>query len=365
MKKVLILYTSIGSGHLSAARALESALKNQYSDIDVRVVDVFNSSIQTSKIPEYLTLLSILAFPGVYDRAWRSGSMKGLYQLTSRIWFIRGKVMRVFRDYNPDITVCTHTLPCTILANMKERTSRLIAVPTDFVAHPYWPIRGVDAFLVASEYTKKGLEKRGVEPGIVISTGIPVHPEFGELFPIANLSGKQKILVLGGSRQVAPYAAMKPILRHLILYLKMHPTRNIEWEFIFGNNKTLHAFAQRHLGEGEKITLEGYVDNMPKRLAESSLVMTKPGGLILAESLALGKPVVFLTRGTGQEAANTEFVEATRTGWVLNQREKLIEFIQEFDNDPSCIEEVRKIVNQYRYPDSVRVAAEIIRDNCV
>jgi len=39
MKKVLIFYGSYGGGHLSAAKSIENHIKNNYPEIDVKLVD--------------------------------------------------------------------------------------------------------------------------------------------------------------------------------------------------------------------------------------------------------------------------------------------------------------------------------------
>ena len=39
MKKIIIFYASYGGGHLSAAKSVEYYLKNNYTDLDVELID--------------------------------------------------------------------------------------------------------------------------------------------------------------------------------------------------------------------------------------------------------------------------------------------------------------------------------------
>ena len=39
MKKILVFYGSYGGGHLSAAKSIENHIKNNYPDIEIKLVD--------------------------------------------------------------------------------------------------------------------------------------------------------------------------------------------------------------------------------------------------------------------------------------------------------------------------------------
>ena len=67
----------------------------------------------------------------------------------------------------------------------------------------------------------------------------------------------------------------------------------------------------------------------------SDFVFTKPGGLIVAEALALKKPIVLLSAGAGQERENSNFVINTGAGILLNKTEDLMKFTQELMHNPS------------------------------
>ena len=53
----------------------------------------------------------------------------------------------------------------------------------------------------------------------------------------------------------------------------------------------------------------GYTNQVPELMSVSDLVVTKPGGLTITESLASGLPIVAINPIPGQEEENAEFLE--------------------------------------------------------
>ena len=104
----------------------------------------------------------------------------------------------------------------------------------------------------------------------------------------------------------------------------------MEWCFIFGSSRWLHRRAEKHLAERSDITLLGLTDDMADKMAWADVVVTKAGGLSLAESFALGRPVLILRRGAGQEAANTDIVLQNSAGILVNSAEHLLQTVASF-----------------------------------
>jgi processive 1,2-diacylglycerol beta-glucosyltransferase len=63
-------------------------------------------------------------------------------------------------------------------------------------------------------------------------------------------------------------------------------------------------------------------------MANSDFIFTKPGGLTVAEALALKKPLVLLSAGAGQERENTEFVVNSGSGILLDKKASLLRFVE-------------------------------------
>ncbi len=179
-KRFLILYLSIGSGHLSAANAIRKSIRQSCEDSKVFCEDLFAPAIRDSAIPEFLSLSSTMFFPKVYDAAWQSGSMKPGYEILQSTPLLKNRIMELLVHRKPDMIICTHSLPCSISAGLRMEGANIppiVAVATDFMVHPYWPIQGVDGFVVGSPEARERLIGRGVRPQRIKEFGIPIDPQ--------------------------------------------------------------------------------------------------------------------------------------------------------------------------------------------
>ena len=61
----------------------------------------------------------------------------------------------------------------------------VMGIVTDFVVHPFWVYKNIDAYAVATPEIRAALIGRGVDPAAIGVDGIPVDPRFGERPPIA------------------------------------------------------------------------------------------------------------------------------------------------------------------------------------
>jgi processive 1,2-diacylglycerol beta-glucosyltransferase len=73
-------------------------------------------------------------------------------------------------------------------------------------------------------------------------------------------------------------------------------------------------------------------------MANSDFVFTKPGGLTVAEALALKKPIVLLSAGAGQERENSNYVINSGAGILLNRKEDLINFTDGLLQNPVFVQ---------------------------
>jgi processive 1,2-diacylglycerol beta-glucosyltransferase len=67
----------------------------------------------------------------------------------------------------------------------------------------------------------------------------------------------------------------------------------------------LQELAARHPG---RLLAQGYTDRIERLMACADLVVTKPGGLTTAESLAMGLPMIVIAPIPGQEERNANFL---------------------------------------------------------
>lgn len=315
MKKILIAYTSIGSGHRVVAEALrETLLAN--GDAEVEMVDTFAALGWWGRLLANIAgCLSLVFAPTLYTLVWNSPYIGILFVRLPKPAILREYLLSLHAAFRPDLIVCTHALPCAIFSHAKGRyglSTPLISVSVDLQIHPYWPLTHVDHYMVGSESARKRLLEWGVGADWVSVTGVPIRPQFlaQTNVPAQGAYRPRHALILAGGKQVAPYAASWPHIAFLIWRIVQSQDASIRWTVITGENPLLERLL-RWIARGEpSITIMGYCTRMAQTLAGADLVITKPGGSIVAESLALHKPIILFSRSAGQEAATAEYLLA-------------------------------------------------------
>ncbi len=369
--RILILYASIGSGHRVSANAIAEALGNLAPEAEVIQEDVLiRLPAIDDVIPDVLSALALAVFPGVYDRLWSSERLAELAQSVYELKPIRERVQQLLTEHRPHVVIGTHAFPCAIAAECKaampaaERYT-LIAVPTDYHLHPYWPVNHVDAY-AAPTYTARGeLIDRGFPEQQVRVLGIPIRPQFGDASQVARLrqqwdlqEGDKLVTLLAGGGRPGPYVGILSKVLQIINIITEARYAHIRWHIVCGRNSPIEAFVRRQTADAAHVRVFGYVDDLPLHLQASDLVATKPGGLIISECLAAGKAIALLSLGAGQEAANARFLQDMGVGLYAENAQDLIRLIAELLADDSRLQRISQRAQALGRP---RAAIELAR----
>ena len=337
IRKVQIFYASIGSGHRIAAQSISQAIKKINPNVEIELQDIFRSSKLNVLFQEILSFLPSFIFPELYTKIWKRGLFKWLYELSCSSGLIKRNIIKKIQSFSPDLLICTHTYPCTVISNWKQdhELPLLMAVATDQYIHPYWPVKNVDAIISPNLLMNQELMRRGFEKKRIYPFGIPVSPSLGEMSQKRKSNERIKVIVLAGSLRVAPYLIIRKRVNELLDYLEFHRSEKIIWQFVFGAAKGLKVRTQQRFINRKDVEIYEFPDCFQEMMANSDFIFTKPGGLSVAEALALKKPIVLLSSGAGQERENTNFVINTGAGILLNKTEDLMKFTQELLHKPS------------------------------
>src|SRR5215207_8181028 len=185
-KKILLLSASAGAGHGRAAEAIEKAFKQAENgeSSEVHHFDVLN---YTNKVfrhlysKAYIDLVNKLPeVPGwVYDKLdklWKNERRRlALDKLNTRPF------VKLLRDYQPDLIVCTHFLPAEIVSWLKAKerlASRQVIIVTDFDVHAMWLVHYYEHYFVVLEEARVYLEALGIPAAKITVSGIPIDPVF-------------------------------------------------------------------------------------------------------------------------------------------------------------------------------------------
>ena len=313
---ILILTASAGAGHLIAARAVEHALRAQAPDIRIEILDVLAiSNILFRKLygDGYLGLVRHLptAMGWLYDAMDRP-DRRG--QDAARIWIQnlnKLPTVRFLLQRRPALIVNTHYLPAEIVAQMR-RAGQLacpqVTITTDYETHRIWAQEPAERYYTATEDGKVYLTTWGVAPERVLVTGIPVRPGFDQTLDTGEARRRcglapncPVVLLLCGGFGVGPIGG-------LLHELATMPGA-AQVVVIAGRNEALRGRLERQaVGARRPVRVVGFTEQMHEWMRAADVVVTKPGGLTVAEALACGLPLVIVNPIPGQETRNADYL---------------------------------------------------------
>ena len=318
LRKVLLLSASAGAGHIRAAEAVEKAFNQApgAESREVRHIDVLN---YTNKLfrhlysKAYIDLVNKMPeVPGWFydklDKPWKNERRRlALDKLNTRPF------VKMLREYQPDLIVCTHFLPAEIVSWLKAKerlASRQVIIVTDFDVHAMWLVHHYERYFVAVEEARVYLEALGIAPEKITVSGIPIDPVFALKKDKQEMRAKHglaadrtTILLSAGGFGVGSVDA----LVHALMPLQ-HRAQIVA---ICGRNeelkKRLTKLAARAKPDAT-VTLKpfGYTKEMDELMTASDLVLGKPGGLTTCEALAKGLVFVIVNPIPGQEERNSD-----------------------------------------------------------
>lgn len=327
MTHILILSSSLGAGHNSAAQALSQAFSN-FPDVTVTVEDAleYASSIYRNAVTSIYKQLSEKA-PQIY-RAYYEGTDLEDLERSLELNIVTAKIERVFfrklrhliEEINPDAIVCVQQIPSRLLQLLEEeeRISKPhYVVITDVIAHSSWINKEVDGYYLPNDLTTDFLIKRGVDPAILHVTGIPIKLEVLETKSQVKMreryqlkTDKPVVTIFGGGLH---YKRVRLMVSQLI------NTPEVGTVIVAAgrNEQLLDALTELDSTPETELRKLGLVDYVDDLVVASDLVITKAGGLIMSEVLARGKPMIIVDTFPGQEEWNADLVVAAGAGVQL------------------------------------------------
>ncbi len=318
LKKVLLLSASAGAGHVRAAEAIEKAFK-ELDDGESREVHHFDVLNYTNKLfrhlysKAYIDLVNKMPeVPGwVYDKLdkpWKNERRRlALDKLNTRPF------VKLLREYQPDLIVCTHFLPAEIVSWLKAKerlASRQVIIVTDFDVHAMWLVHHFERYFVAVEEARVYLEVLGIPAEKITVSGIPIDPVFAISKDKQEMRAKHglapdrtTILLSAGGFGVGSVDALVSSLLPL-----QHRAQIVA---ICGRNEELKQRLTKlaaRIKTDATVTLKpfGYTKEMDELMTASDMVIGKPGGLTTSEALAKGLVFVIVNPIPGQEERNSD-----------------------------------------------------------
>lgn len=369
--RVLIMSASTGGGHMRTSQALEKyIMQNNPNDV-VRVVDaleyaghLYNKTVSGGY--EFMAKNTPALYGSFYNTANKDNTLSNMAEKFNKSF--SKKLVPLILEFLPDVIIVVHAFAAEMVSTLRTKYSMqipIICIITDFGPHKMYLQPGIDRFVVSNDDMLPFLAQAGVNPQKTHVLGIPIDSSFYEKFDKTELKKEmgldpklQTILLMAGSFGVTD------ILR---IYQELS---NTEYPFqmivITGKNQKLfdaferlltreelpesataeesQDFARKSLSKeiseilkdsaesikhsikesfyetrivqriypnraGEKPTkLLYFVNDINKYMTVADLIITKPGGLTVSESITMGLPMAIFKAFPGQEEDNERFL---------------------------------------------------------
>jgi processive 1,2-diacylglycerol beta-glucosyltransferase len=373
MTRILVLYASLGSGHISAAQALCDAF-SRVPGLEVYSEDALAhaSTIYRGLIVRTYEQLSE-NMPILY-RAYYEGSdirdLEGSLE-NNLAW---AKVERLFfrelgqllRNINPDAVVCVQQIPSRLLQllDFEDEVSKpQYVVVTDAIVHSTWINKGISKYFLPNEISKRMLVQRGISADTLHVSGIPVDLKMTE--------PKEKQAV----RARHQFPDQQPVIT--LFGGGLHPKRvrtmvidllktEIEGLLVVAagrSHELLDALADVSSSSHLQLQKMGMIDYVDDLIVASDLVITKAGGLITSEVLARGTPMVLVDPIPGQEEENADVIAAAGAGVQIRLPEMVAPAVRFLLNHPERLEEMQQWATALGRPEAaLEITEQILAD---
>lgn len=316
-KRIAVLSVSAGAGHMRAAEALKAAAAVGYPDVEVVHLDVMDFvSKLFRQLYSRLYIRVVERHPALwgylYEKTDHQKSDSVLRRMQYSIERLNTRKLRVeLRKLAPDHVICTHFLPAQLLSRMiqKGKFGKPVWVQvTDFDVHNMWVHQHLDGYFAASEEVAWRMADRGLEPGRIHVTGIPIMPAFSARLArpayareLGISPGKPTLLMMSGGFGLGGIDELASRL--------LSEDADFQVVALAGRNEGLLARLQGLQREHpDRLFPLGFTNTIERVMVTADLAITKPGGLTTSECLAMGLPMIVVSPIPGQEDRNADYL---------------------------------------------------------
>jgi processive 1,2-diacylglycerol beta-glucosyltransferase len=364
-KRIFILTLSVGTGHVHAAEVLQRALYDCIDPVEVRLLDalkVARSWFLALYVRPYWWLLR--RAPGVWRWLFERRQKK-LHRATAPRWVFRHgckEVLEQLKAYAPHLVIANEVGAVEIAALGKREGwfhAPILAVQTDFQAEPPWVQAEVDVYCVGSEEARSQLVNWGTSPNRILVCGIPVDPVFAlpldksELRRALGLDAQRPVvLVMGGGMGPAPLDAIVGSLE-----LCRFPLQVLA---VAGHDGILKQ-ALEHLRRKVALNLHvfGWTDTIPELMGVADVLITKPGGLTVAEALSAGLPMILTHPIPGPEERHVRYLVQLGAAVQAKTLEEIPQLVTQMLSHPENLAEMSRRQRDMSRPDAAHAVAQV------
>ncbi len=329
-----ILYSSKKGGHRYPSLSIYNTVKQEYADllhpVVINLLDISPLASFVDSIGRWGDLKLKNMWKKGYGKLSESDTrILNLYKIGARAIFGRRSVKDTLVRIGdtPDIILSIQP-EVNVLADL---LNYWFACPVhtaiiDYAVHSLWVHTDISQYYIPDHHITQDMEKYGVDLNKIIISGIPIRPSFINVMETSQRQIRRKLHI---NEELPTFLLTGGLLGTMVDYAAilnsfMHIDVPHQFLVVFGKN------------EAEKKNLDyirlkskypyyffGVAENMAELMWASDIVIGKPGSVTMAESLALGKPMIVITpkAGSAQELRFAQFLEENGAGvWAQSPR---------------------------------------------
>ncbi len=308
MPRILVLTLSFGSGHLRACHAIAKELERAEPRANVLVVDALEECrLLFRACYEWPYWFMLRYAPALWDRL-NSARLEDKHERTAPRWAFRlgcPKVFAAIEKFKPDVIVAGEVAACemaVIARQMGITQAPIVNVITDYEAEPIWVKPEVDVYFVPDENVRAEMIEWGAPADRIEISGIPVDPAFDQVRSMRTAYVNNDlpiVLLMGGGMgptrmdEVARQLGESNVPMHIVA--------------VTGHDKRARRKLES-LKVQSPVTLQvlGWTEDVASLMQAAAILVTKPGGLTIAEAALCGLPTIFFDPIPGAEFVNAK-----------------------------------------------------------
>ncbi|NME82635.1 glycosyltransferase [Clostridium sp. SM-530-WT-3G] len=367
MKKVLILTISTGQGHNQAATSIGESFKESGYELITHDFLARNSKFLNDVVVIGYKIMAS-KFPKIYGWFYNLTNTPMVNSLLNIPFiFPKKKVSKLIHEVNPDVIIGTHALSTRIVSNLKKeglKTPYILTV-TDFKAHYTYISSYVDAYITGSNYTKKSLIEKNIDANKIYPIGIPIDKKFYiNVTNADDLKDNQyfNLLLMGGSFGLdIIFIVMKELLKN---------RHKLRITVVCGKNeqlkKLLTDYCNNNTFTSKKVHILGFTNDIPYLMDYCDVIVSKPGGLTVTESIVKNIPLIIPFSIPGQENENIDFLTSEGYSVKVDSIQNLNSEIDNLIENPEKLKliknRIKTLADTYSLDKIVDIAENLIKN---
>lgn len=366
--KILNLTVSAGSGHGKAAEAVKDYFSENYKDIDidmkiVNTLKYINPLVDKLVIGSYLNALK--KTPSIYGKlfayAENDDAVSNVTQVIND--FLSKKINNLIRTFDPDIIVCTHFFPLEMVSILKRKRKinmPVIAIITDYAPHSIWFYSHIDAYVIPHEDFVQDLIEKGISKDTIYPYGIPISEKFLEVMDQRECrhslgldTEKLTLLLMGGGLGMGNIRTIFEQLAFSNLPLQLIACTG-------SNLKLKNQLIDISSRCNKQTLIYDFTDNVSTLMSACDILVSKPGGLTVTESINKHKPIIITSAIPGHEERNADYLLNNGIAARVKDTDSIVSLIKQLTISSTRLNHMRESAMEKSKPDATKRTCELI-----